>query len=160
MRASTQIDKGTIFLEIEWKRILIRSITHDFDLIGLCAIGKCRYGLFAWDHGSLYGVTLFDDLPHTRFDFGKIFGCDGARAVNIIVKTVLDGWSNRKLCSRIEFVYCACQNLCCDGVAHDVQTGRSLNGNNTNLCTIWDRADEILFFAINLDGYGCFHQSF
>ena len=67
-----------------------------------------RDGLFAWDHGSLYGVALFDDLPHTRFDFGKVFGCDGVWAVNIIVKTVLLVGPIAALFG-IELVYCACK---------------------------------------------------
>jgi len=43
------------------------------------------------------GVLAADDLLHPFFDFGQVFGGQGAGQVKIIIKTVLNGRTNGNL---------------------------------------------------------------
>ena len=49
------------------------------------------------DHPALEGEIFFNNLSHARFNTGQVFNCEWSRQVKVIIKTILDGWSDGNL---------------------------------------------------------------
>lgn len=46
----------------------------------------------------LHNQSLFNQMLHALFQRLEVFGRDGARHIDIIIKAVVDGWADGKFC--------------------------------------------------------------
>ena len=100
MRACTEVSK--LSLRIEADRLILRQVLDQFYFIGLVLLFKVIDRLVS-RHGVLFDLqVLLDDLLHLRLDLLQIFCGQRSLSVHIIVESVCDGRTDRKLCIRVQ----------------------------------------------------------
>ena len=91
--------------------LVLRKVVDKLGLVGL-VLEKLK------SLGTAYFLAdkvlfLVDDIPHPLFDFWEIVHLERTREVKVIIKTILDGWSDCNLGIREHLQYCSCHNVGC-----------------------------------------------
>src|SRR5690554_855802 len=98
MGATAKIDK--IALPVERQVFIARNIFDNADFVFLTHLVKQLYRFAAGKHRAGYGDILLSELFHTLFNSGQIL--IGKRPVKfeIVVKPVINNWTDGHLSSR------------------------------------------------------------
>ena len=108
MRSGTQLHKVT--LPVEGNRIVLGQILDQFNLIRLFAVPHQLQRFLARKREILQCISLFDDLFHLLLDVVEILPGE-RRNIEVIVKTRVDGRSDRQFCFRIQVLHRLSQHM-------------------------------------------------
>ena len=111
MWSGTQIHELALLIKADG--LLVRQVLNQLHLIrlGLFLHGPDR--LIPWQHKWLNRKIFLYDLCHLSFQLLQILRRESALPVKIIVKPVVNGWSDCQLCLRIQPLHCLCQHVGC-----------------------------------------------
>ncbi len=109
MRSATEIYK--IPLSIGAYHLIFWDFAKDLDLIHLVHASKHLDCFSAAQLLTIIGQILSAQFFHALFNFLQIFVAEGFFPIKIVVKTLLNGWTDGNLNIRPELFYCLCHQV-------------------------------------------------
>src|SRR6266571_631423 len=110
MWATTQVQEVVLLVNAY---LFIRQVLDQFDLVGLPLIAEVLQGFLPRPAISYKRILASDDPPHALLDLRQIFGSQSTRQIEIIVKTILNGWPDSKLRVWENLLNCLCHHMRC-----------------------------------------------
>ena len=156
MRTCTQVNKAALIVEGNFRTF--RKILDQFYLVRLFSFFHIFNSFFSWKSKSCNRMTFFDDFLHFCFDFVQCFTAE-AFAVEVIIKSGINGRTDCQFGIRVQSFHCFCQNV---GGSMTVScfSGFVIECENAQSAVFINNGTKVNNFAIDFSCTGSSCQSF